>query len=139
MSEKVTLEVASNEVKKWLDYKKISEKRITSSNGRESIDTMESAIVDGSLTFNEENKQFTHNLKFPIETTDGKSVINTLTYAPRLQVRDIEKAMRGVKAGETQATIKAYISALTGQPAGIIGALDSEDYNIAYSIASFFM
>jgi hypothetical protein len=128
----VSDEQAVKEIDSWLDYKKIDE------NQREEHETFIKALVSyvksGNLVLNED-KTFTHKLKFPMETAE----ISELIYKARITEREITQKLHGVKADDSDGRLSAHIAALTGQVRGIIGNMDKEDYKIARSIAIFFL
>lgn len=130
MKEKVNRETAVMELEKWLESKKISQ------NKRESLLDVESEIVDaicdGYLHLDEKTMEWKHTLKFPLEN------LKELTYAHRINVGKVEVKTRTIKPDDLQGRIRAYISVLTGEPNGIISALDTADSSIAGSIASYF-
>jgi hypothetical protein len=62
-----------------------------------------------------------------------------LTFKPRIQVRDVQPALRSLKSGDGDGRIMAYLSALTGESMGILGLMDSSDHSICASIVVFFL
>jgi hypothetical protein len=131
--ELVNIELAKAEVKKWLDHKKISEKK--REKNQDNIEALVEAIVDGHLALNETKFTFTHTLKFP---TGENGQLTKLEYKSRLEVKEIQMQMQGIKSTDLHGIIISYACALTGKPRGVIAALDSEDYAIVQGIASFF-
>ena len=131
--ELINKEIAESEISKWLDFKKVSSKRRESK--QENIDALIDAVIDGHLVLNE-NNSFTHTLKFPI---GENGQITKLEYKPRLEVKEIQLQMQGIKSTDLHGMILSYVSALTGKAKGIVSAMDSEDYTIAQGIAIFFM
>lgn len=132
--ELVTLEVAQNEVKEWLEYRKISASKVESL--KDSVEELANAIADGDIELNED-KSFKQNLKFPIEGESGK--IETLVFQPRLKIATVNAHLQSVKSTDLNGMVVAYIAALTGKPKALITSLDSTDYSIARSIALFFL
>lgn len=130
---KVFRDQAQKEINEWLEFKKIGDKK--REDASEQIEALVNAVVEGILTITED-KKITHALKFPLE---GELLINKLEYKPRLRVADIHTHMNGIKGGDADGRVRAYITALTGQPQNVIKALDTEDYSIAQSIAIFFL
>ncbi len=129
----VSREIATTEVYKWLDFKKINEKKRDAQ--KDQIESLIDALVDGSLILNPDFT-FTQTLKFP---TEGELKIITLDYKPRLKMQAIHAAMGGVKSGDVDGRVLAYIAALTSTTKAIIKDLDTEDYSISQSIAIFFL
>lgn len=130
---KIAKEVAEKEITDWLDFKKVSEaKRDTY---KDNIETLTNAISEGLLTRSTDN-QLVQVLKF--EVGEEKKV-NELSFKPRLMISEIHTSMKGEKSTDADARVLGYISALTGQPKGIIKKLDTEDYAVGQAIALFFM
>lgn len=132
--EKVSREVAEQEVYAWLDYKKVSTKKRESY--KEHTDTLVDAIVDGYLSLNKDDMSFEHTLKFP---TEGEMLLTKLTYKPRLKVQTVHLHLQNVKSNDADGRLCAYIAALTSKPKELVKHLDSEDYSIGQSIAIFFL
>ena len=133
-SKKVSLDVARQEMDKWLDYKKVKAKKRESFS--EHIDTIVEGIVDGSLSLDDKTMVFTHTLSFPVGK-DGN--ITELTYRPRLMVQEINAGMKGVKANDVDGRIVRYIAVLTEKPSAIISNLDTEDNSVAQAFVQFFL
>ena len=134
--EKVSRKVAELEVKKWLDYKKVKEKK--RENLQDQIDVMIDAIIDGSLVLDQDFK-FTHQLSFPIENANGEVTVKSLTYKPRLSVKEINAKMKGVKSNDPDARVVGYVAALTDHPRAVLTDLDTEDNSLAQAFALFFL
>lgn len=132
MAEKVSKEIALNEVNNWLDFKKVSEKK--REGYKENIETLADFISDGVLSLQE--NVFTQQLNFAVG--DG-GTITKLEYKPRLNMKVVNEQLQGVKATDADGRIVAYIAALTGQPKNIVKLLDTEDYAVAQAIALFFV
>jgi len=130
---KVALEVAQAEVDKWLDHKKINERK--RADKKDSIEALVNAVSDGDLVLNEK-MELVQALKFPFE---NEQKVLALVYKPRINVKEIHSKLTGVKTDNLGGMITAYIAALTGQPAALIGALDTEDYAIGQAVAIFFI
>jgi hypothetical protein len=131
--QKVDEEVAKQEVESWLDHKKVGPKKREINQG--SIDTMVEAICEGYLEL-KDDKKFVQKLKFP---TTGEISIEELTFAARINMVAVSPKMEGVKNGDVDGRLMAYISALTTKPKDLIKRLDSEDLSLAQSIAIFFL
>jgi hypothetical protein len=130
---KVASEVAREEIEKWLDYKKVSEKKRESL--ADHVDTLIETIVDGYLVLNDDFS-LTLKLKFPIE-----SEVNTteLNFKPRIKVSTVYQHMQGVKTGDTDGRLFANVAALCSKPKELIKALETEDYSICQAVAVFFL
>lgn len=133
---KVPFSVAEKEVIAWLDFKKIGSKarEVYSDN----IDSIIDRVVDGTLSFDDQ-KSILHNVLFPVENTDGVVVLSSLVYKPRVAQREINTAMRGVKQSDSDGRVTGYLSAITGQPKGVLATLDSVDMAIAQNVVVFFL
>lgn len=135
MSNQIAPEIAQKEVEQWLDYKQVETSKRESY--KDNIETLVNAIVAGRIVIDSEKQyKIQHNLKFPF----GEDVkIVSFDYKARLKVNEVTKAMQGVKATDISSMIGAYLSALSGQPKAVIGNMDTEDYNVAQSVAIFFL
>lgn len=129
----VSDEMAREEVESWLDYKKIDDAQ------REEMEATVKSLVgyvkSGDLYLNED-KSFTHTLKFPIGETEKTT---ELKYKARITEREITQKLHGIKADDADGRLAAHIAALTGQVMGIVRGMDKEDFKIARSIALFFV
>ena len=131
MSEVLNKELALVEVTKWLDCKKVKEKKRVAY--KEAIESLVDAVSEGTLILNDDFS-FTHRLDFPVGT-DG--LIKEFNYKARLDVSTIQKYANGATGGD--ARVLATISALTAQPKELVSKMDTEDYGIASSVAIFFL
>lgn len=132
--EKVTPEMAEEEVQKWLDFKKISPSKRTDK--KDQIKQLVNAIIDGDISINEEN-EIVQVLKTPIGTGDKQ--IKEFKYKPRITVGAVQQHLKNIQTSDADGRVVCYIQALTGQSAGMIKGLDSVDYDIAQTIAIFFI
>lgn len=139
MKDKITLspEMAKAETQKWLDARRVKASKIE--NSKELIETIEMAFLDDFLEFDEETKVLKQKLEFPIQNDKGETTVKSLEYVPRLRQIKITQATEGVSASNFNAILTAYVSAITGQPKAIIGALDTDDFATSRAIATFFM
>jgi hypothetical protein len=132
---KVSKELAQEEFEKWAIAKKIKQ------SVRDSYKSIEEKIVEsiseGILILNE-NLEWEHTLEFPIEGA-GITSTSLLTYKLRLATGVLNVAFKGIKPDESDERLVAMIACLTGEPKGIIKALDSStDYSLASCIATYF-
>lgn len=134
--DKITEEVARREVGKWLDYKKVKDKK--RENLEAQIDVIVDNIVDGTLVLDSDHK-FTHTLSFPLTNAKGEVTLKSVTYKPRLTVKEINSKMSGIKASDADGRVIGYIAALTDQPSAIIANMDTEDNSLAQAFATFFL
>lgn len=129
----VSKEVAQVEIEKWLDCKKISERKRETT--KDNTAALVDAISEGGLVLTEKN-ELVQTLKFPIGET---SPVEKLTYKPRLTVKEVNTKMQGVKANDVDGRVTGYIAALTNLTMEEVKKLDTEDYGLAQNIAIFFL
>ncbi len=129
----VVIEVAKQEVEKWLDYKKVSPKKRESY--ADNIDALAESISEGFLVLTE-NFEFELTLKFPFGT-DVKT--EKLTFKPRLAVGEAQNYLQGVKATDIDGRMLAYVAALTVKPKELIKKLDTDDFSVCQNIVLFFV
>jgi len=126
----VSMDVAVSEVNKWLDYKKIKTARREAL--RPFVDILVDTVKEGQLVLND-NNGWDYKLNFPIDS------INQISFKARINDAQLEQYKRGVKdadAFERSNTI--MLLGLTGQPLGVLRALDTTDKSVADAIAIFF-
>jgi len=129
----VSKEIAEQEVIKWLDYKRVKDN--TRESYKSAIEELQTAIELGELVLNE-NFEFEQKLVFPV---GNDSNIDKLVFKPRLNIGEIQKAMKGVKSDDAQGMVMSIVSALTVQTTGILKQLDTQDYGVCQNIALFFI
>lgn len=135
--EKVSSEIATATVKKWLDYKRVPEVKRASLSAM--TDQLASAIQDGSLSLNEDTHEWHHELVFPIENDKGEVTVRSLVYKPRLNDLQMDRAKKLVKDADFDGTLLRAKVALTGADLNVLRSLDlSTDKPIADAIAIFF-
>ncbi len=133
---KISEDQAKIELGKWLDIKKINQRK------REDKVEFAKEIIDSIMsgdTVIDEKGVITYKLLFPIQTKEGKETIKSFEFQPRLLQRDARAALQGIKADDGDGRIVAYISALTGQAKAIIGGLDTVDHTFCQAIALYFL
>ena len=131
--EKVSEEVARQEVEKWLDFKKVTaKKREAFADG---IQSLADYICEGLLEL-DEDCVFKQKLLFPL---GNSRQITELSYQPRVQIKDLSLQNKGVSATDQKARVSSIVSALTGVAKGITNTMDSEDADVAQAIALFFV
>lgn len=131
----ISKDISTVEIEKWLNFLKVREKKRTAY--KDAIETLTDAVSEGVLVVNEDC-----TLKLKLDYPIGvDSTIKELTFKDRLEINTLQPHMLGVKSGDGDGRILATIAGLTGQPKSVLGKirLGSEDYNIASSIAIFFM
>lgn len=142
MQEKVSREIAQEEVEAWMDAKKVGAAKRDSDLYREAKEALINGVMYGRLSFNTETGQLTQYLDFPLELKDKQG--NTLETISKLPIRnrisedDISAKLKG-KDHDGLNILRAYAAAITSQPMAVIGRLDSEDSSLLKSVASFFM
>lgn len=133
--EKVTIEIATADVNKWLDNKKISQKKRDVQ--KDQIDVLIDSIVEGFLILNEDGS-FTQTLKFPVDG-EANLGLKELNYKPRIGVGEVHMHLQNFKSSDADGRILAYVLALTKKAKEIVRKMDSEDYSVAQAIAVFFI
>lgn len=131
----VSLEVAEKEVGKWLDHKRVKQSTREEKTTKESIEELVGAVMDGDLTLGEDFS-WQHHLNFPLGKNED---VKTLSYKPRLGVGTTHRHLEGVKSGDADGRLLAYVAALTNKPKSILKTMDTVDYGIARGIAVFFL
>jgi microcompartment protein CcmL/EutN len=133
---KVEKSVALQFVTDWMDKKRLRPSK--RENLRGTIDELAACVEDGVLEF-EESGEIVHHLIFPITDEHGNETVKQLRYKLRVNERMLEPYRKGLKAGDNDGRLNAYVCALTGSVKGVIHSLDSEDLGIAQNIALFFL
>ena len=132
MNNLVSEQVAIKDVERWLNFRRISDKR--REDLKDQIDAIIEMVMDGSLIVNEDC-----TLKYTLAFSDGLPWTE-LKFKNRLQVRDVHEILRNhVKSGDGDGRIYAYLSALAGITFGEIRLLDSYDSGRLANISVFFM
>lgn len=131
---KIARDVAEADVKAWLDFKKVFEE--TRDKYKDSIEIIVEAVMNGVLILDTTTFEFTHTLLFPI---GENSSIDKFLYRARINGKQVDAQMKGVKSDDADGRLNALIAALTSQAKSVIGLLDSADKRIAISIGIFFM
>lgn len=134
---KVERKQAELEIKAWLDFKNIGERK--RKEHEEIIETLVNAVEDGVISIEPESFEITQQLYIPIENKEGEVTMKELTYVARAKVYEIHNGLKGIKGGDAQGMVLGYASAITKQPKEVIKNLDTSDFSIAQSIAIFFM
>lgn len=132
MENVISKEMAIAEVNRWLDSKKIGEKKRAAY--EKTIEEIVSYVEDGTLIL-DENNMWKHKLLFPIES---EKTTSELTYKNRLNVDEVTNGLKG-SDGTAQDMVKHYVVMLTGKVKGIINKLDTQDYSVCQSISVFFL
>lgn len=133
---KVSREVAVEEFKKWADFKRLKNSKLEAL--KDCQDEIIESICEGILIL-KDNFEFEQNLNFPIGKDSDVNTISKLIHKPRLNVGVINANMKGIKNTDIDGRLAGYICAVTGEPSGIIKALDTTDYSLALCIAQYFL
>ena len=126
----VSHEVAEKEVNKWLDFRRVRKKK--REENESSIKDMIEAFEEGILSLDEKTNVIKQALIFE---TAGKKVFS---FKPTMTVGEGQRRLKGIKAGEHQLMLSAYVAELTGEASEIIRQMNTEDYGISRTIAGFF-
>lgn len=129
--------IARKEVEKLLDIKNmLPNKRKELENPSE---TIIEAISLGFVTMDSAGKM-TQTFIEPIVDTEGKPVLSSLEYKPRLDPVTVGKETAKIKAGSNQSVlIMMYAVLATGQPEGILHKMQPSDKDIRDAICSLFL
>jgi len=134
---KVERSVAERDVRGWLDFKNISDRKRTDNNDQ--IEALIEAVQDGAISIDEQSKEIIQKLRIPIKNDEGETTVESLTYVPRVKVYELHDKLEGVKGSDVHGMVLAYASALTKQKKVVLKHMDSGDYSIAQTISIFFM
>lgn len=132
----MTQELATAEVEKWLEQKKIKPRRRTASQA--SIDNIIEAVQYGDAVINADNT-IDVKLSFPICDSNNTPVHASLHFKSRVQVDALLKAYDKEKANSIDAQLLVIIAELTDLPFTIITKMEPVDLTLAKSIGVFFM
>jgi hypothetical protein len=132
MEQKITPELATDEINKWLDSKKVGSKKRESQSI--AIETLAYGMVDGDIYVNADG-DIVQKLKFPENLGD----IKELVYKKRISANEIEQKQSAAKNINSISLSVVYASALTGVAVGLLKKLDTEDLNLVSAVAVFFM
>jgi len=131
----VTREVAEKDINRWLDYRRIRKKK--REKNEDGINELIELVEDGIISV-DEDCNITLELQQPIKNATGSTAVQNLVFKPRLKQQEVSKHLKGAGT-DVDARVSAYIAAATEQSKGVLSKLDVSDYNIAQSIALFFL
>jgi hypothetical protein len=126
----VSEEVAKQEVDKWLDFRRVRRKK--REENESSIKDMVEAFEEGILILDHKTHVIKQTLIFE---TAGKKEFN---FKPSMSVGDGQRRLKGIKSGDHQLMLSAYVAELTGEASEVIRQMNTEDYGISRTIAGFF-
>lgn len=129
---KIAREVAENEVKAWLDFKNIKDKK--RDENQDSIDSIIDAVCDGLITI-DSDFVLTQKLMFPI---GSKGEITQLSFKPRMKLSTVRICTQGIKTTDSLGFAGGYISAATGEDRNIINSMEMDDFVLSQSVVIFF-
>lgn len=133
-NEKVVNDVTAEEmINQWMDHKKVRDRKREAY--KQSIESLVDAAKDGELVLDKGFKLI-YTLRHPI---DNEVKTSKLEFKPRINTKELKRKTKGISAGDVEGRTAAYVAALTNQPVNLIEELDTEDNDIASSIAVFFM
>lgn len=130
----ISEEQAKAEIEKWLKAKRVTP-RMRKKN-EQAEETLIGAIQDGYLVLNDD-LTLTQKLIFP--TKEDGTGVNDLKFKLRMSVDERSTATKGYRPDDGDGRMIGYIAHLCGTARGIIGKLDSVDFEIAQSIAIYFL
>lgn len=133
---KVANEVAVQEFERWLDYKRIKQKKREDNKSFE--ETIVQCIEDGEIAI-DDNCVLTFTLPEILKDDNGNTMLEKLIFPPRVRVKQINNKMKGFKSDDADARVLAYISAISGQNTGVISNMYTEDYSVCQSIVMYFL
>ena len=136
MSNLVSHDAAQRDIAAWLDLRRVSEKK--RSEYESTVNELVEAVESGRIVFFQETGILELKLEFPLGESGS---VKSLMFNPRLHVSEVRSAIQtlGVKTGDGDGRLVAYIAAATKQPSGVILKMDTADHSLAGSIALFFM
>ena len=137
MSEKVSKEVAVQEVMDFVEYHLDVVKKDYEIES--DYPQIVKAIEDGRLSFNEK-KIPTLVLKEPILNTEGQVSLDTITFRTRIKPTQLAEVMKGVDLQKNQLeySLRA-LSYLTGQVRAMLDNFGKVDYKTIDQIATVFL
>lgn len=131
---KLSFQKANDEVKSWLDFKKVSDVKRLMMN--DNIKRLIYAFADGRLVMDADTKVITQTLKFPI----GKDAsVKELKFRPRIPIIEAQTRLAEVKEEDGIGRVLAYVGAATGEMSSVVGLMDAEDYHLSADLVVFFM
>lgn len=132
---KIAREVAEEEVKSWLEFRKVKKKKLDEN--KDDIDVIIDAIVDGVITI--ENNVINQKLTYPLGKEGDSESIAVLSFKPRLKVSTVRVCTQGIKSNDNVGIAGGYIAAATGVDRNLINSMDMEDFSVSQSIVIFFL
>ena len=143
---KVDSETASLELGRFLDIKRISERK-RKDLYEQSIKELEYAVSEGLLVFDFEKKTATFKLLFPLTRKEGGK-IEKLELRFNMGVSQAFNNLKNVDASDGDERSLSMIAALSGQSAAVLrlakneqgeSGLDTSDFSLLRYFALFFL
>ena len=134
--------VAKAELEKWFDFRKTKEKARINIDEDLGRDVMADKLVEGFMYGNlvlDDIGNLTQKLEFPLGTESKSASLKELIWKPRFRESELSEPLKGVKTNDSSGRMKAYMSAITGTPKSLLGALDYSDYSLSQTIVSYFL
>ncbi len=131
---KVSEEIAEQELSTWFERNNISEEKIEAF--ADSAKVIKKGICNGHLILNEDGK-LTQKLISPIGSKI--SPINDITFNTRVNRKMVMPHLNGVKTGDSDGRLLAYMTASVGINKMILAELMPEDQVLADNITVFFV
>lgn len=125
----VSLEVATEDVNKWLEKQRVSVRKRTEKN--KEVEELIKCVQYGEVSFTDDGDIVQH-LSYPIKNTDK------LVYKYRITVEDMSVKTRNMSANDIFGIVTAYIAAATREASGVIKQMDNADMTAAQNIVAFF-
>ncbi len=132
---KVSFEIATAEIEKWLDSKKISQLRREKNIG--SFETLVGLVREGSLVVNDD-MSVTLSLNFPIKSPEGTDSVSSLKFKQRMSEAELEPNRKLVGGSGNAAILMATAITVTGELHAILKKCDSIDMENIHNICIFF-
>ena len=119
-------QTATNEIEGWIEWAE-------GVRSAEIVDTLLPAVMRGRVSLDENDDTFTIRLRSPVKLETGEVVESVQIREPT--AAEMKKA--GGRADHVD-FLTRLISALSGQPLGVVERIKMKDLNVVASIVSFF-
>lgn len=136
-NKKTSIEVAQVEIQRWFKACRFKDKKIESNKGEDGAEGLEDTLLEGiceGLITVDEAGILSQKLEFPFKS--GKE---SLTFKPRLLVKQLRIANMGINPNDAHGRVVAAVAARTGENKNIIDELDTSDFDISSAIIAYFL
>lgn len=142
---KVDEETALLEINKFLDLKRVSERKRTET-FEQQIKDLTGLMMDGRFTFDFERKRATFKLNAPLKVQGG--AIEKLELRFYIGMQEVQNVLKNIGPAEVDARSMALAAALSGNNVNVfrntentVGekGLDISDHNALYAYTLFFL